>query len=109
MSFIVTASFVRPNTDAPFFVPSTEFSTHFDNTYVQTGKVLANTFTFSPDGLSITRQITWVNRPAYVEFATDPVQVELMSAREAHHEANGIVMNIHRAFADGETLEDSPS
>lgn len=105
MSFIVTATFVRPNTSVPFFEPSAEIANHIETNYRQTGKIVSANTSVSSDGLSVTRQTVWISRPIFLEFTEDPQYGALMSARDAHLNQYGITMDIQRAFGGGETLQ----
>jgi hypothetical protein len=104
MSFIITATFARPNTSVPFFEPSEEIANYIKTNYRQTGKILSSNVSFSSDGLSETHHVVWSSRPTYMAFIEDPQYMALMSARDAHLNQYGITMDVQRIFGDGETL-----
>lgn len=98
--FIVTATYTRPNTSTPWFNQGDAFTQHFESNYRETGKCLESTGSISPDGLTIVRQASWASRSEFLEFLEDPLYQSLMTARDAHLAANGIVFTVERRLVN---------
>jgi hypothetical protein len=93
----ITRVMTRPSTEVKWHfdpsvsVVSTEFRQKMSQ-YIQNGKCLSTSRTFSEDNLTTTYEALWSTIEDYNESNTDPILVQMWAERDAYNAANGITM-----------------
>lgn len=82
---------IRPNTDVEFYVPDSDYTTHFDTTYLNTGKCTTVDKTVSTDQLTLTVSLIWTDLADWTAFSQDPVVLQYIEARNVYNDANNII------------------
>ena len=83
----------RESTDQPWYETTQEFSDYFQNTYVNSGKVLLRKVKESANGLVKRKIVVWANLAEQQAYLNDPVVVAETQRQRAFAENNNIRLN----------------
>jgi hypothetical protein len=99
----ITISYTRPNTSVDWGpnIKSTELSEYYQNNYIATGMLVAESVNISDDGLTLTRSNIWNDSTPQVtgleimlQYKSDTIIQSWLTERNAYNQANGIVPSV---------------
>lgn len=83
----------RESVDQPWYETTQEFADYFQNTYVNSGKVLMRKVRQSANGLVKKKVVVWANLAEQEAYLKDPVVEAEMQRQRAFAENNNIRLN----------------
>lgn len=73
--YIITKKQTRKSVEIPFYFEKNEtpneYKKYFQNKFIDTGKIISTSLTYTDDKLTVIRLMAWESRDAFLEFASD--------------------------------------
>lgn len=93
----IEITYTRPNLDVSWGpnIKSAELEAHYKTEYIDTGMLLSENVSFSPDNLQLHRTTTWAaGVEILVKYKTDQVIQDWIQTRNAYNDTNGIIASV---------------